>query len=124
MANKYEMFTTPRGVFIYPHLTEADTKFVKPDGEYHTKFALTPEESQPLIEKVEEVLEAYIEANEKELKPAQIKKAGRDRSVHLQVQTEGEGRDEDQELAATAALVRLGSAADQGHAQHLDRQRG
>jgi hypothetical protein len=71
MANKYEMFTTPRGVFIYPHLTEADTKFVKPDGEYHTKFALTPEESQPLIEKIEEVLEAYIEANEKQASPDQ-----------------------------------------------------
>ena len=33
-------FTTPRGILVYPHLTEADTKFVKPDGEYHTKFAL------------------------------------------------------------------------------------
>jgi hypothetical protein len=90
MASKYEMFTTPRGVFIYPHLTEPDTKFVKPDGEYHTKFAMTPEESKPFIKAVKKVLKAYIEANEKELKPNQIKKAGRADIYEEEVDDEGE----------------------------------
>ena len=40
MSTNYPILTTPRGVFIFPHLTVPDTKFVKPDGEYHTKFAL------------------------------------------------------------------------------------
>ena len=90
MASKYEMFTTPRGVFIYPHLTEADTKFVKPDGEYHTKFALSPEDSKPFIKTVKKVLKDYIKANEKELSPAKIKKAGRADIYEEEVNDEGE----------------------------------
>ncbi len=90
MASKYETITTPRGVFIYPHLTEADTKFVKPDGEYHTKFALSPEESKPFIKAVKKVLKDYIKANEKELSPAKIKKAGRADIYEEEVNDEGE----------------------------------
>ena len=90
MASKYEVFTTPRGVFIYPHLTEADTKFVKPDGEYHTKFALSAEEAEPFVKLVKKVLKKYIKANEKELSPAKIKKADRNEIYEAEVDDEGE----------------------------------
>jgi hypothetical protein len=89
MAAKYEMFTTPRGVFIYPHLTEADTKFVKPDGEYHTKFALSAEESEPFIKLVKKVLKKYIKANDKELSAKKIKEADRNEIFETEVDDEG-----------------------------------
>lgn len=56
---EYTRLTTPRGVFIYPRLTEPDTKFEKPDGEYQTKFALDAD--APMVTQLEELLEAYIE---------------------------------------------------------------
>lgn len=79
MASKYPRLTTPRGVFIYPHLSEPDTKFVKPDGEYHTKFALDANTNSTIefVEKLEGLLNDYIEENPDELTPAQLKKAGR-----------------------------------------------
>jgi hypothetical protein len=75
----YPKITTPKGVLIYPHLSEPDTKFVKPDGEYHTKFALVVDdpETNKFIEALETYLQEYIDANDDELSPAKLKKAGR-----------------------------------------------
>lgn len=56
----YTRLTTNRGVFIYPRLTEPDTKFVKPHGEYHTKFALPADDT--LVEQLETALDEYIES--------------------------------------------------------------
>lgn len=77
--DNYTRLTTPRGVFIYPRLTEPDTKFVKPDGEYHTKFALDADDK--FVETLEQLLEEYIdeelpniEARAKGLKGAKLKK--------------------------------------------------
>lgn len=74
---KYEMYTTPRGVLIYPHLTEPDTKYVKDGGEYHTKFALPSDspETEAFLAKLEEVRQKYLEDNPDDLKPAVLKKA-------------------------------------------------
>ena len=74
----YTRLTTPRGVFIYPHITEPDTKFVKPDGEYHTKFALVADDpaTQEFVNKLEAELGAYIDSNPDNLPPAKLKKAG------------------------------------------------
>lgn len=76
---EYTRITTSRGVFIYPRLTEPDTKFVKPDGEYHTKFALDADD--PLVEQLDTLLEEYIdselpniEARANGLKGAKLKK--------------------------------------------------
>lgn len=75
----YTRMTTPRGVFIYPHITEPDTKFVKPDGEYHTKFALVADEAatQGFVEQLEAELQKYIDENPDNLTPAKLKKATR-----------------------------------------------
>ena len=88
----YQQLTTPRGVLVYPHLTEPDTKFVKPDGEYHTKFALESD-SKPavaLIEQLDAILDAYIEENPDGLTKAKLKKAGRADLYEEEVDDEGE----------------------------------
>ena len=92
MANKYPTITTPRGVFIFPHLTAPDTKFVKPDGEYHTKFALPADDAATtkLQAELTRLMEEYIEANENELKPAVIKKALRADLWEDELDDEGE----------------------------------
>lgn len=94
MSNKrtYARLTTPRGVFIYPRLTEADTKFVKPHGEYHTKFALVRDEDETIafVEKLEESLQEYIDENPDELSKAKLKKAGRADLYEEELDDEGE----------------------------------
>lgn len=92
MANKYPTLTTPRGVLVYPHLTTADTKFVKPDGEYHTKFALKDGSkiAKKFVATLERMLEEYIELNPDELSKAKLKKAGRADLYESEVDDEGE----------------------------------
>lgn len=93
MARKsYPKITSPKGTLIYPHLSEPDTKFVKPDGEYHTKLALdaNDESTQAFIEKLEGILQAYVDENPDELTPAKLKKAGRADLYEEEVDDEGE----------------------------------
>jgi len=91
-VKSYPKFTTPRGVFVYPHLTEADTKFVKPDGEYHTKFALpaNSDEANELIDQLEEIMAAYIAENPDKLTKAKLKKATTADLYEEEVDDEGE----------------------------------
>ena len=92
MANKYPTTRTPRGVLVYPHITEPDTKFVKPDGEYHTKFALEADsdEANAFVGVLQEVMDTYIAENPDELKPAVIKKAARAAFYEEELDEEGE----------------------------------
>lgn len=87
----YPRITTPRGVLIYPHITEPDTKFVKPDGEYHTKFALPADDEATMafVSKLQAELDAYIEANPDELPPAKLKKATRAELYEEELDDEG-----------------------------------
>lgn len=88
----YTRLTSPRGVFVYPHLTEPDTKFVKPDGEYHTKFALDAEDevTEAFVAKLQAILDAYIEENPDELTKAKLKKATKAEIGEEEVDDEGE----------------------------------
>lgn len=61
MAKSYPTLTTERGTFLYPHVTEPDTKFVKPHGEYHTKFAQDAEVAAPMIKKLTRILDEYMD---------------------------------------------------------------
>ncbi len=93
MARKnYPTLRTPRGVLVYPHIVEPDTKFVKPDGEYHTKFALEADSdaANALVEQLQEIMDDYIEENPDELKPAAIKKAARAPFYEEELDEEGE----------------------------------
>ncbi|MER8421835.1 hypothetical protein [Mesorhizobium sp. M1329] len=51
---KLPQFTTPRGIFVYPKLTEPDygTKdYPKPDGEYSLKFRLSLEDAEAFVDR-------------------------------------------------------------------------
>lgn len=87
--SQLERFTTPRGVFIYPHLTEPDTKFVKPDGEYHTKFAVDADEAEEFVARLNKLLDDYIAENPDDLKPAVLKKSTRAELYEEEVDDEG-----------------------------------
>jgi len=73
----YPNVTTPRGTFIYPKLVEPDTKYVKPHGEYSTKFALDleKEETGAFVDRLNEILNAYKAEQSEELGAAKMKKA-------------------------------------------------
>ncbi|MEW5249934.1 ssDNA-binding protein [Microbulbifer sp. 2201CG32-9] len=79
MASKkprYPTTTTPVVSLIFPRLFEPDTKYVKPDGEYHTKFALEAGKGfDEFVAKLEEVRDGYIKENPDDIKPAKLKKA-------------------------------------------------
>jgi len=79
-------------MFLYPHLLEPDTKFVKPNGEYHTKFAVDAEAKTTvaMVEDLEGILDAYIEENPDKLTKAKLKKAGRADLYEEEVDDEGE----------------------------------
>jgi hypothetical protein len=82
-------FITPRGVFVYPKLHKADTKF-KPEGEYSTKVRLPGDAEgyivgsekwnrQQIEERLQADLDKFVEAKRNELAnskdPKQKKKA-------------------------------------------------
>jgi len=92
MAQKFEQLVTPRGTFVYPHLTVADDKFVKPHGEFHTKFALNVSDgsTEQFIAKLEDILDAYVKSNPDELKPAALKKSRRADVFEQELDDEGE----------------------------------
>ena len=94
MSNRktYPRMTTCRGMLVYPHLTEPDCKFVKPNGEYHTKFAVDAEDKTTvsMVEELEGILDAYIEENPDKLSKAKLKKAGRADLYEEEVDDEGE----------------------------------
>ena len=93
---KLERITTPRGVLVYPHLTEADTKFVKPHGEYHTKFALEADsrEAAALTDQLDTILQTYrtaqIDEADTKKKAAALSKANVADLYEEEVDDEGE----------------------------------
>ena len=74
MANKKPKnpeFTSPRGIFRYPKLNEPDygtDKFPKPDGEYSVRLILTEAEAEPLIEKLQPLLDAAVAEGKEKFK--------------------------------------------------------
>lgn len=66
-------FTTPAGRAVYPHLTEADTKFDS-DGVFHTKLSIPNAECEQLVNMLEDIRDAFITERLAEMTPAQRKK--------------------------------------------------
>lgn len=59
---KLERITTPEGTAVWPNLTKPDTKF-NAAGEYRIRIAITAEEAEPIMAKLNELAdEAYAEA--------------------------------------------------------------
>lgn len=79
---KNPTFTSPRGVFLFPHLVDPDygtDEYPKKDGEYNVTLKLSAREAQPLIDQLESLHREAVAMGEekfKELKPAIKKKLG------------------------------------------------
>ena len=66
--------TTPRGVFIYPYLNDADTRFVA-EGLFRVKWSGTPEAAAGMVEEIDAAMEhAMADAIKNEESPAKKKK--------------------------------------------------
>ena len=66
--------TTPRGVFIYPYLNDADTKF-NAEGVYRVKWSGTPEAAAQMVEDIDTAMaNALATAIKEEESPAKRKK--------------------------------------------------
>jgi hypothetical protein len=66
--------TTPRGVFIYPYLNEADTKY-NAEGVYRVKLSLSPEDAADMVAAIDAAMEnALATAIKEEESPAKRKK--------------------------------------------------
>lgn len=63
---KMEKFTTPKGVAVYPRLTEPDTKF-NAAGVFSVKLRLSAEDAQPLIDKIDALIQEKYAADQAEL---------------------------------------------------------
>ena len=60
------ILTSPKGVAIFPHLTEPDTKY-KPEGEYHCKLTCDGKESKSIILAIGNLItEQIVEAQKKQ----------------------------------------------------------
>lgn len=73
---KYETFTSPLGVAVWPHLNGPDTKF-KDGGEYHTKLAFRPDsdpKAQQFLDDLQARFDAYVDEVKAEIGPAKAKK--------------------------------------------------
>lgn len=63
---KLEKFITKVGTAVYPRLSQPDCKF-KVDGEYSAKIRLSDEDAEPMIAKIESLVEAAYKAEQARL---------------------------------------------------------
>lgn len=90
MANKKPKnpeFVSPRGIFRYPKLNEPDygtESFPKPDGEYSVRLILSEAEAQPLVDKLQPLLDAAVEEGKEKFKelPVATRKKLKDITVN------------------------------------------
>ena len=66
--------TTPVGTLVFPHLTSPDDKF-NAAGVYHTRMALTAEETADLQAKADAILEAFVDNDPDDLGTVKLGKA-------------------------------------------------
>lgn len=75
---KFEKVVTPAGTAVYPRLTTPDTKF-NPAGVYKIGVRLPVAEAQPLIDKIDAIIEAKMEEEKATL--AAAGKAGKAKAL-------------------------------------------
>ena len=74
MAQAPNVFTTPKGVALYPYLSRPDTKFNE-EGEYKVNLVLSKEDAAPIVEQINSVFAANLEEETKKANGKQIKTA-------------------------------------------------
>lgn len=97
MSNKNELTfegVTPAGIARFPHLHEPDTKF-DDIGYYKVDVVLSPEDSEELIQEIDELYEENLEAQaaalskpRKKISPAKLKKGSRGYEEELDEETD------------------------------------
>ena len=73
---KLTTLTTPRGIAVYPHLNEPDTKFDSQrakGGEWHVDLRIPEEQALPIVEKLESTLKEWMKVKNAEQKEAKRK---------------------------------------------------
>ena len=68
------IFTTPKGIAQYPHLSKPDTKFSKP-GDYKVNLILSAEEAAPIIEQINAAFAENMQAELKKQGKKELKAA-------------------------------------------------
>jgi len=58
-VKKTAKFTTPKGTFVFPALSEPDTKY-KDAGQYHCKLQMSADDAAPLIAKIDKLYEKWL----------------------------------------------------------------
>lgn len=58
MAKQLSKIVSPRGIAVYPWLNRPDTKF-SPDGDYKVTLRVGAADAQPLVEKLDEIINDY-----------------------------------------------------------------
>lgn len=74
MAQQPNVFTTPKGVALYPWLSTPDTKFNE-EGEYKVSLVLSKTAAQPLIDQINAVFAANLKEEMKKQKGKELKTA-------------------------------------------------
>ena len=74
MAQAPNVFTTPRGIALYPYLSKPDTKFNE-EGEYKVNLSLSEEDAAPIIEQINQVFAENVKEETKKNNGKAIKTA-------------------------------------------------
>jgi hypothetical protein len=72
-SKRSETLISPVGTLVYPYLTRPDVKH-KPDGEFHTRLAIAPEECAEFKEMLDAAFENHVQAVREERERMKIKK--------------------------------------------------
>lgn len=57
--SKFQVVVTPAGEAVFPWLNEPDTRY-KQEGEYHVNLSIPEKQAQPLVERLEGILNTFI----------------------------------------------------------------
>ena len=104
MVDKLKNYVSPRGLFKYPHLTRADTKF-NPDGEYKVSLVWKNGEAKDFVNLLETEHKTSVELAKKKNQGKSIKTA----KVPFKV------NEETKEIEATFKLKAVGKSAKTGN---------
>lgn len=74
MAQQPNVFTTPKGVALYPWLSTPDTKFNE-EGEYKVSLVLSKADAQPLIDQINAIFADNLKEEMKKQKGKELKTA-------------------------------------------------
>lgn len=88
----YPKFITPKGSFIYPWLTKADTRF-NPEGVYSCGLSMAADEAESFIKKLDDLLEKTYQDAVKAAKPQDKNKLSKEEAWSVVYDSDGNETD-------------------------------